>query len=156
MAQPNKLVFIAVLAVQMAGCANLLPPMNGELRTPLADFDRANRGFDQLVPYASTLQALRKLGFGSAHLANLQVLNQAQVAQATLPSPLQDGATVPQGIVDCMRAGYAMDASSMEHRRAGKLVLSLRNFRRDTVTTGWKFAALIGVINETVVYKQWS
>lgn len=135
--------------------------MNREVTTPWTDFDSAKRSFDLIVPYQTTLEAVQKLGFGPDHIPNMQVLNQAQVVQAALPSPLQDGATVPAGIVDCMRAGatcvgYAMEPSRMEHRRVGNLVLDVLNFRRDTVTTGWKFAALIVVINDTVVYKQWS
>jgi hypothetical protein len=35
-------------------------------------------------------------------------------------------------------------------------LLDLLNFRRDTVTTGWKLSVLIVVIDNQVVYKQWS
>jgi hypothetical protein len=34
-------------------------------------------------------------------------------------------------------------------------LLDFLNFRRNTVTTGWKFSALIVVIDDTDVYKQW-
>lgn len=161
MAQPTKLVLSVLLAMQLAGCANLLPSMKREVTTPWIDFDSAKRSFDQIVPYQTTLHAVHTLGFGPDHVPNMQVLNQAQVVQATLPSPLQDGATVPKGILDCMRAGtacvgYAMEPSRMEYRRVGNFVLDVLNFRRDTVTTGWRFAALIVVIDDTVVYKQWS
>ena len=161
MAQTTKLALLLLLAVQMAGCANLLPTMQREISTPWTDFDAAKRSFDQIVPYQTTLQGAQKLGFGPDHLPNMQVLNQAQVVQATVPSPLQDSATVPPGIVDCMRAGsacvgYALEPSRLEHRRVGNVILDLFNFRRTTVTTGWKFAALVVVVDQTVVYKQWS
>lgn len=161
MAQPTKLFALLLFAALAAGCANLLPSIEQEVTTPWADFDAAKRSFDQIEPYQTKLQTVRKLGFGPDHLPNMQVLNRSQVVQAALPSPLQDGATVPRGILDCMRAGagcvgYAMEPSHMEHRRVGNVVLDLLNFRRDTVTTGWKFATLIVVVDETVVYKQWS
>ena len=142
-------------------CANLLPSIQREVTTPWEGFDQAKRSFDQIVPYETKLEDVGKLGFGPDHIPNMQALNQAQVVQATLPSPLQDPATIPRGIADCMRAGaacvgYAMEPSKIEHRRVGNVVLDLLNFRRDTLSTGWKFAALIVVINDTVVYKQWS
>ena len=35
-------------------------------------------------------------------------------------------------------------------------MLDFMNFKRDTHTTGWKFSALIVIIEDKVVYKQWS
>jgi hypothetical protein len=35
-------------------------------------------------------------------------------------------------------------------------VLDFVNFHRQSVTTGWKFSALIVVIDNQVVYTQWS
>ena len=35
-------------------------------------------------------------------------------------------------------------------------MLDFLNFKRDTLTTGWKFGALIVVIHDKVVHKQWS
>ncbi len=161
MVQPTTLFALLLYAALAGGCANLLPSIQQEVTTPWTDFDAAKRSFDEIVPYQTTLQTVRKLGFGPDHLPNMQLLNRAQVVQAALPSPLQEGATVPRGILDCMRAGagcvgYAMEPSHMEHRRVGHVLLDLLNFRRDTLTTGWKFAALIVVVDETVVYKQWS
>jgi hypothetical protein len=89
------------------------------------------------------------------------VLNQAQVVNAVLPSPLQERATIPKGIVECMQVqqdcvGYLMEPSKIAHQRVGNFFLDFLNFKRNTLTTGWKFSALIVVINDTVVYKQWN
>lgn len=135
--------------------------MEHEVTIPWADFQHAKQSFDQIVPYETKLVDLGKLGFGPDHVPNMQLLNQAQVVQAALPSPLQDPATIPRGVVDCMRAGaacigYFIEPSKIEHRRVGNIFFDLLNFRRDTLYTGWKFAALIVVINDMVVYKQWS
>jgi len=145
----------------LSACANLLPSVQHEVTIPWADFKQAKRSFDQIVPYETKLADIGKLGFGPDYVSNIQLLNQAQVVQAALPSPLQDPATIPKGIVDCMQAGvaclgYFMEPSKIEHQRVGNIVFDLLNFRRDTLSTGWKFAALIVVVNGTVVYKQWS
>ena len=156
-----RLVALLFLTAYLSACANLLPSVQHEVTIPWADFEQAKHSFDQIAPYETKLADVGKLGFGPDHVPNIQLLNQSQVVQATLPSPLQDPATIPRGIADCMRAGaacvgYAMEPSKIEHRRVGNIVFDLLNFRRDTLSTGWKFAALIVVINDTVVYKQWS
>ena len=91
----------------------------------------------------------------------MQILNHSQVVRAVLPSPLQDRATIPPGILDCMKAqegcvGYFMEPSRIERNRVGNFTLDFLNFKRDTLTTGWKFGALIVVIDNQVVFKQWS
>ena len=159
--RPVRLAALLVLLVALSACANLLPSIQREVTTPWTDFDQAKRSFDQIVPYETRLADVVSLGFGPDHIPNMKILNQAQVVQAALPSPLQDPTTIPRGIADCMRAGtacvgYAMEPSKIEDRRTGNLVFDLLNFRRDTLSTGWRFAALIVVINDTVVYKQWS
>ena len=159
--RPARLAALLLLLMGLGACANLLPSIQREVTTPWASFDQAKRSFDQIVPYETKLADVVSLGFGPDHLPNMKILNQAQVVQAALPSPLQDPATIPRGVVDCMRAGaacvgYAMEPSKIEDRRTGNVVLDLLNFRRDTLSTGWKFAALIVVVNDTVVYKQWS
>jgi hypothetical protein len=107
------------------------------------------------------MATVRKLGFDPYKTANMQVLNQAQVVNAVLPSPLQEKASIPRGIADCMQVqascvGYLMEPSKIEQQRVGNFLLDFLNFQRHTVTTGWKFSALIVVIDDRVVYKQWS
>lgn len=158
--RPARLAALLLL-LGLSACANLLPSIQREVTTPWTNFDQAKRSFDQIVPYETRLADVVSLDFGPDHPPNMKILNQAQVVQAALPSPLQDPATIPRGVVDCMRAGaacvgYAMEPSKIEDRRTGNLLLDLLNFKRDTLSTGWKFAALIVVVNDTVVYKQWS
>ena len=99
--------------------------------------------------------------FDAARPPNVQILNHSQVVRAVLPSPLQELGTIPKGIIDCMKAqeacvGYFMEPSHIDRKRVGNFMLDFLNFKRDTLTTGWKFGALIVVIHDKVVYKQWS
>jgi hypothetical protein len=107
------------------------------------------------------METVRKLGFDPYKTANMQVLNEAQVVSAVLPSPLQERATIPHGILDCMQmqqacVGYQMEPSNLVQKRMGNFFLDFLNFKRHTLSTGWKFSALIVVIDDKVVYKQWS
>jgi hypothetical protein len=103
------------------------------------------------------MDTVRELGFDPAKTPNVQILNHSQVVRAVLPSPLQELGTIPKGIVDCMKAqeacvGYFMEPSHIDRKRVGNFMLDFLNFKRDTLTTGWKFGALIVVINDKVVY----
>jgi hypothetical protein len=161
MASLGRTGFVLLLAALLGACASLLPETKQEVSNPWKNFAAAKQSFDEIVPFQTSLQSVRALGFDPDTTPNMQVLNQAQVISAVLPSPLQDPATVPLGLLQCMRAGaacvgYAMEPSQIGQQRVGYFLLDVLNFRRDTVTTGWKFAALVVVIDGQVVYKQWS
>ena len=161
MALAPKTVFLLLVAGLLGGCANLLPQLKREVSNPWADFAAVKQSFDQIVPFKTSMQTVRALGFDPDITPNMQVLNQAQVIEAVLPSPLQERSAIPPGIVKCMQAGadcmgYAMEPSRIVQQRVGYFLLDLLNFHRNTVTTGWKFAALIVVIDDQVVYTQWS
>ena len=161
MASRRNTVFVLLLVSLLGGCANLLPGLKREVSNPWTDFAAAKQSFDQIVPFQTSMQTVRALGFDPDITPNMQVLNQAQVIEAVLPSPLQERSAIPPGIVKCMQAGaacmgYATEPSRITQQRVGYFLLDLLNFHRNTVTTGWKFAALIVVIDEQVAYTQWS
>jgi hypothetical protein len=154
-----KLLLLAT-ALPLCACTSLLPSARQAVSAPWTDFDGAKNSYDRIIPFVTTMQTVRDLGFDPYKTANMKVLNEAQVVNAVLPSPLQDPSTIPKGISDCMRmrdgcVGYQMEPSKIEQKRSGNFFLDFMNFKRNTVTTGWKFSALIVVIDETVVYKQW-
>ena len=161
LARPLKTTVLLLLAGLLGGCANLLPGLEREVSNPWTDFAAAKQSFDQIAPFQTSMQTVRALGFDPDITPNMQILSQAQVIEAVLPSPLQERSAIPQGILKCMQAGsacrgYAMEPSRITQQRVGYFLLDLLNFHRNTVTTGWKFAALIVVIDEQVVYTQWS
>lgn len=152
---------LALAAGLLGGCSGLLPTSKQAVSNQWQDFDDAKHSFDQIVPYRTRMDTVRELGFDPARTPNVQILNHSQVVRAVLPSPLQELGTIPKGIVDCMKAqeaciGYFMEPSHIDRKRVGNFMLDFLNFKRDTITTGWKFGALIVVINDKVVYKQWS
>ena len=152
----------ALLACGLLGaCSGMLPTSRQTVSNQWQDFDDAKKSFDQIVPYRTDMSTVRELGFDPAKTPNVQILNHSQVVRAVLPSPLQELGTIPRGIVDCMKAqeacvGYFMEPSHIDRKRVGNFMLDFLNFKRDTLTTGWKFGALIVVIHDKVVYKQWS
>lgn len=153
-----SLLFVAGL---LAGCASLLPTAKQDVSNKWHDFEDAKKSFDLIVPYRTNMDTVRELGFDPNITPNVQILNHSQVVRAVLPSPLQELASIPKGILACMRAqeactGYLMEPSRIDRKRDGNFFLDFLNFKRNTQVTGWKFGALIVVIDNMVVYKQWS
>lgn len=150
-----------LLSAALAACSSMLPTSRQEVNNRWQDFEDVKKSFDQIVPFRTDMATVRKLGFDPSQTPNLQILNHSQVVRTVLPSPLPEPSMIPPGILDCMKAqegcvGYFMEPSHIDRKRVGNFMLDFLNFKRDTLTTGWKFGALIVVIDDTVVYKQWS
>lgn len=156
-----KAIVSMLMAGLLAGCGGMLPTAQQEVGKRWRDFDDVKKTFDQIVPYQTDMAVVRKLGFDPYTTPNMQILNHSQVVRAVLPSPLQDPATIPKGIQECMKVldgcvGYFMEPSNVDRKRVGNFMLDFLNFKRNTLVTGWRFGALIVVIDDKVVYKQWS
>lgn len=145
----------------LTGCSSMLPTSEQDINNQWRNFEDVKKSYDEITPNSTTMDTVRTIGFDPFKKPNMRILNHSQVVLAVLPSPLQDRATIPQGISDCMKAqegcvGYLFELSRINRKRVGNFLLDFTNFKRNTETTGWKFTALIVVINNTVVFKQWS
>ncbi len=145
----------------LAGCTSLLPSSKQDISNQWHTFEDAKKSFDQIIPYTTDMNTMRKLGFDPFKTPNMQILNHSQVVRAVLPSPILEQMVIPQGILDCIKKqegciGYFMEPSRIYRQRDGNFLMDFLNFRRNTTVTGWKFGALIVVIDDMVVYKQWS
>jgi hypothetical protein len=150
-----------LFALLLGGCAGLLPAARQDVSHSWQSFEEAKQCYDQITPYSTTISTVRSLGFDPNKTSNMLVLNQAQVVNAVLPSPLQERDAIPRGIADCMRMqeaciGYLIEPSKINQNRTGNFFLDFLNFKRVTETTGWKFSALVVVVDDVVVYKQWT
>jgi hypothetical protein len=150
-----------VVGLGLGGCSFLLPTGEQDVSRRWSGFDEVKSIYDRIEPYQSDLSAVKALGFDPDKTPNLQLLNHSQVVRAVLPSRAQDHVSIPQGIQDCMQAqdqcvGYFMEPSHVDYERQGSVVLDLLGFKRTTLIKGWKFGALIVVVNDRVVYKQWN
>lgn len=157
----TKVLALLASACLLSACANLLPKSRDESVQSWKSFDEAKASFDRIEPFVTDFPAVRELGFDPYKTPNMKILNHAQVVQMVLPPPMYDNGVVPPGIHACILAqdaclGYYMEPSRVDKDRVGNFLLDFTNFRRVTQTTGWKFGALVVVIGDTVVYKEWS
>ena len=155
-------VFVSLFsACLLSACASLLPTAQDKSVQPWKSFEEAMASYNKIEPFVTDLDAVRKLGFDPFKTPNVRILNHAQVVQLVLPQPIHDEGMVPPGILVCMKAndacqGLFMESNRLDRDRVGNFLLDFMNFKRKTVTTGWKFSALIVVVGDGVVYKQWS
>jgi hypothetical protein len=151
----------AFVAVILSGCAALLPGGRQETVAPWNSFEEAKAAYDRIEPYVSRLSDLHNLGYDPKQTPNVAILNYSQVVKTAVPQASFSIEDQPQGIRDCIRAenrciGYSLEQSQIKRKRVGNFFLDFLNFDRETLITGWRFSALVVVIDGTVVYKQWS
>ncbi|OYY94325.1 MAG: hypothetical protein B7Y41_08375 [Hydrogenophilales bacterium 28-61-23] len=155
-------IFISLaLAGLLSACTSLLPTNQEQSLQPWKTFEAAKASYDKIEPFITDLDTVRTLGFDPYKTPNMRILNHAQVVQAVLPQPIQDESLIPPGIYQCIKAreacqGYYMEPNRLHKKRVGNFMLDFMNFKRKTITTGWKFGALIVIVGDRVVYKQWS
>jgi hypothetical protein len=63
-------------------------------------------------------------------------------------------------LVMCINAhdacrGWELNISQIHKKRSGGFWSDFFNFRRHAVTTGWRFNALILLVDDVVVYRAW-
>lgn len=145
-----KGLYYLLAASLLGACTSLLPTSHQEVGPTWDSFEAVKHSYDQIVPYRTDMAQVRELGFDPRKTPNLRILNHAQVVQAVLPPPMPNDGAIPPGIRDCIDAQEACRGYLMN------FLLDFLNFKRETVTTGWKFGALIVVVGDKVVYKQWS
>lgn len=149
-----------LLALSVTGCSTLLPKAESETETPWRTFDDAKRTYDSIEPGRTTLSELKQMGFDPYRNRNVTVLHSSDVVGKYAPNAVRDEYMEP-GILECLRAqtqcsGYAIEHRQIHRYRTGNFFLDILNFRRYTVLTGWRFAAVIVLVRDSVVYKAWS
>lgn len=151
------LILVATLS---SGCSRLLPKAESETESPWKTFEDAKRTYDSIESGRTTLLELKQLGFDPYANRNVTVLHFSDVAGKFAPNAVRDEYMEP-GIRECLRRQAVCSAYAIEHRqmhrdRVGNFFLDFINFRRRTEITGWRFAAVIVLVDDRVVYKSWS
>jgi hypothetical protein len=148
------LIAIAVLVV---GCAALLPKASSETETAWKSFDEARFAVQRIEPYRTTKADMKAFGIGTERDPTITLLSHVDIAvRFPIGGVLRENEVDP-GIRDCMRAGKACNAYSINVRRVnrnriGNFWLDALRFRRETDVTGWSFNALIIFVDDLAVY----
>jgi len=151
---------IGMLAISCfnTGCSGLLPSSKRDSETIWGSYEAAKRSFDEIVPYKTTVEDLRRLGYDPFVAANIKVLTYIELLHRFLPNSSITKADLDEGVQDCLLAkdactGYEVALWRRHEDRFGNVLLDLFSFRRKTKVTGWEFNAFIIMKNGLVVYK---
>lgn len=136
----------------------MLPRARSE-SSPFKTFEEARTAIDALVPMKSDVAALTKMGIDPVKQPNTTILTQADIVRRFAPSVLKREDLDP-GVLACMEAreacrGWEITGAHILKARTGNFFADFANFSRRSETTGWRFNALILLVNDVVVYRAW-
>ncbi len=140
------------------GCSTLLPSSRITVQSPWNSFDDAKASFDKIIPLKTTAQELQSLGFDPFSTPNIRILTYLDIMNRFMPNPSIKKEDLDEGIQACINAkanckAYEFEPKIMKTKRYGNFWLDFFNFRRQTKESGWKFEAIIILIDNIVVYK---
>ncbi|MDE3009687.1 MAG: hypothetical protein KGI67_02260 [Pseudomonadota bacterium] len=139
-------------------CGTLLPVSESETQSPWSSFAQAQASFDQIKEHETNAAGLRQLNFDPVANPNVTILSYADVLRRFIPSPGADPAALDGGVRECLSAtqrcrGYEVDHKVIHRNRYGNFWSDLFNFRRKVDVLGWRFNAVVLVVDDVVVYK---
>ncbi len=147
------------LALTVAGCGSMLPKSQSQSPT-FQTFDEARQAIESLVPRQSNLHALSEMGLTPAKQPNTLILTHADVVRRMVNGSVMGKEDLDPGIVTCINArdacrGWELNVARISKARTGSFLADFVNFKRRTETTGWRFNALILLVDDVVVYRGW-
>ncbi|MCK5718707.1 MAG: hypothetical protein KAH84_02020 [Thiomargarita sp.] len=145
----------------LSGCGGgYLPSIKHTTKSPWIHFEEAKRSFDMIIPHETTTEDLKKLGFDPFETPNVKLVTYLELLERFMPNQSISMKDLDPGVQSCLSVrelcqGYEVTPQMLNSERYGSVFMDLLNFRRKTITTGWKFNALIVLKNELVVHKIW-
>lgn len=154
------MVFALALTLTVGGCATWLPEARTNT-TSFSSYDEAHAAIEAIVPMRSDRADLKAHGFDPVKHPNTTILTHADVVRRFLPSSLLRREDLDPGILTCVEArdacqGIEILGTKIARERKGSFWADFFNFQRRTETTGWRFTALVLLVNDLVVYRSWS
>lgn len=147
------------LIAALAGCGSMLPTTTTDA-AQFKTFDEARQAIESLVPYQSDVKTLSSMGIDPLRQPNTLILTHSDIVRRVTNGSLLIKDELDKGVQACLKAGDAcrgweFAASRIARVRTGSFFLDFTNFRRTTETNGWRFNALILMVNDVVVYRTW-
>lgn len=154
-----KATYLLLVCLTLLGCSSLLPRVQSE-SSPFQSFDEARQAIDALTPMKSSVRELQALGIDPVQQPNTTILTQADIVKRFVPSALLKREDLDPGILACLEArntcrGWEVNGARILRARTGNFLADFTNFSRDSNTTGWRFNALILLVDDVVVFRSW-
>lgn len=149
----------AILGLALSGCSGLLPKSRTESPT-FQSFDEARQAIEAIVPMHSNLASLREMHIDPDHQPNTLILSYADILKRVTNGSMLHKTDLDPGLLACINAhdacrAWELNIVQIHKQRLGGFWSDFLNFRRHAVTTGWRFNALILIVDDVVVYRAW-
>lgn len=146
-----------LLLLALSACQSLLPSARQTTYGPWNKYDEAVAAIEALVPYRTTTAELLAAGIDPETTPSITNLTYSDLLARFSPGGAVSPEKLDRGLYDCFVAGKAcrgmlVVASHIRQRRVGNFWADAFNFRRQTDITGWRFNAIIIVVDELVVF----
>jgi hypothetical protein len=154
-----KIAVLCSVSSCMVACSGLLPRAGNE-SFYFDSFEQAQHAIESLVPMHSTVKDLEARNLDPEHQPNTVLLSFADISKKFLGSGVLSKDELGPGVSACLAArdacrGLELTISKIEKKRTGAFFSDFINYSRRTETTGWRFNALILVVDDVVVYRSW-
>ena len=155
MKQLCLLVLILVTALGLAGCTALLPSSSAVSPSSFDSFEAAQAALEKTVPYKTTLEELKALGFDPQASANVSIIPYPEVVSRLAPYSGVALDALDPGVRDCILAqtqckAYLYRFGRTDRQRDGNFLLDFFNINRHVQVRGWRFEGLV-VVREGIV-----
>jgi hypothetical protein len=141
-------------------CGGMLPTSQETAKSPWNSFEEAKVAYDSIVPSQTTAKELQDIGYDPFGAENVRVLSYLDVVARFMPQgtlTLEDLDPDLRACLAAREACWAIEVAPkvIDKRREGALVVDMLGFRRETITTGWQFSAVVVLEDDIVRYKIW-
>lgn len=153
-------IAMAAVVVFVAACSGPLPQTSDVAGSPWQSFDEAKAAYESIVPLETTAEDLKAIGYDPSTSPNVRVLSYLEVIQRFMPKDAIHVEDLDTALRSCIEAGtacwgYEVTPKLIHEERRGNVLLDVFGFKRTTVTTGWRFTAVVVLKDDLVHYKVW-
>jgi hypothetical protein len=157
---PIAVTLALAFVLPLAGCGHLLPGQSQSVPTSFDTFDSAQRAVEQVVPFKTTQEDLRALGFDVRDSANVTLIPYPELVSRLAPNPSVPFDALDAGIRECILSRMECEAFEFQigresRQRTGGFWGDFLNFKRTTSVSGWHFRALVVVRRGVVLFRNY-
>lgn len=150
----------SVLILSITGCSSMLPVAKSNRYSPWESFEQAKAAFDKITPFQTTVNDLSAIGYDPYKTPNIKIHNYLDIIERFMPNATITKDDLDNGLRACIEAtdaclAYEVELHKLQSKRYGSVFLDLFRFKRKAHKTGWRFSALVVIMDDIVVYKIW-
>ena len=150
----------ATFMLSLVGCGGLglLPHETKVAATNFQSYEQVQAAYTDIVPGATRLSDLPKLGFDTATTPKVEILSYLGVIERFMPRNTMSFDHLAPPVQTCIESqdrcsAFVFHPQQIESRRMGNLFLDVLGFERQTVDSGWSAEVVLLMQDGHVAYK---